>query len=240
MNPGELGVVAERHLPAALAFLRQLVEVNSFTSNASGVQTVAELTAQAFASLGLDSELQPCGLPGTGPHLFSCAGPPGEAPVLLVTHSDTVYPPDEEQRHDFHWHESPDEGRIEGPGVIDNKGGTALIWLTLKVLAEADPARFRRTPWLLAVNAAEEITGEDFGKTVTAQCGGRARAVLVFESGPVVDGGWHIVTSRKGRSTWKLAATGRSAHSGSAHGRIFFQIHWLPVSHQRSSRLWKC
>ncbi len=221
MNPESFPASATRHLPAALDLLRELVGVNSFTSNAGGVARVARITAEAFAPLGFTADFVPCGIDGTGPHLFLSrpggTGAAGGDPVLLVTHSDTVFPPEEEERSAFRWDERPDEGRIYGPGTIDNKGGTALIWLVLQVLRDIAPASFERTFWLVAANAAEEVTGDDFARVVAARCGGRARAVLVFEGGPVDGQGWHLVTSRKGRSTWRLEAAGKAAHAGSKH-----------------------
>lgn len=217
MNAASLQSAAERHLPAALDLLRRLVAINSFTANAEGVDEVARLTAAAFAPLGFEAELSPCSTPGTGHHLFLRHRGQGGDPIVLVTHSDTVFPAEEERLNDFKWDERPDEGRIYGPGTVDNKGGTALIWLLLQMLRDAVPELFERTHWLVAANAAEEITGDDFGRATAERCGGKARAVLVFEGGPVDERGWHIVTSRKGRSTWRLSAEGRAAHAGSKH-----------------------
>lgn len=217
MNVSLFQASAERHLPAALKLLRQLVEVNSFTSNAAGVDEVARMTAAAFAPLGFTAELAPCITPGTGHHLFLTHRGAGGPPIVLVTHSDTVFPPEEEKQNDFHWDERPEEGRIYGPGTVDNKGGTALIWLILQVLRESAPEAFERTHWMVAANAAEEIIGDDFGRATAERCQYQARAVLVFEGGPVDERGWHIVTSRKGRSTWRLSAEGKAAHAGSKH-----------------------
>lgn len=217
MNIPLLQASAERHLPAALDLLRQLVGVNSFTANAEGVDEVARQTAAAFAPLGFEAEMVPCSTPGTGHHLFLTHRGAGGDPIVLVTHSDTVFPPEEEKQNDFRWDERPEEGRIYGPGTVDNKGGTALIWLILQMLREAAPEAFARTHWMVAANAAEEIIGDDFGRATAERCHHRARAVLVFEGGPVDERGWHIVTSRKGRSTWRLSAEGKAAHAGSKH-----------------------
>ena len=217
MNIPLLQSAAERHLPAALHLLRQLVGVNSFTSNAAGVDEVARLTAAAFAPLGFEAELVPCTTPGTGHHLFLTRRGAGGLPIVLVTHSDTVFPPEEERQNDFRWDERPQEGRIYGPGTVDNKGGTVLIWLILQMLRDAAPEAFERGHWMVAANAAEEIIGDDFGRATAERCQQAARAVLVFEGGPVDERGWHIVTSRKGRSTWRLSAAGKAAHAGSKH-----------------------
>ncbi|MBL9179586.1 MAG: M20/M25/M40 family metallo-hydrolase [Verrucomicrobiaceae bacterium] len=208
---------AQQHQPATMDFLKRLVGVNSFTAQPSGVAAVAGLTADAFAQLGFAAELVPCSDPGTGPHVFLTRRGAGGDPIVLVTHSDTVFPPEEEQRNDFKWDERPGEGRIYGPGTVDNKGGTALIWLLLHILRDCAPEVFAQTHWIVAANAAEEVTSDDFGHVTTQRCGGKARAVLVFEGGPVDERGWHIVTSRKGRSTWRLAAEGKAAHAGSKH-----------------------
>lgn len=209
---------AEQHLPAMLELLRRLVAVNSFTANAPGVDAVVDLTAEAFAPLGFAATRVPCGIPGTGHHLFlSRHGSACREPLILVTHSDTVFPPEEERHNDFKWDVRSDEGRIYGPGTVDNKGGTALIWLMMQMLRDCTPHLFAQTDWLIAANAAEEITGDDFGRATLKQCGGKAKAVLVFEGGPVDARGWHLVTSRKGRSTWRLAAEGKAAHAGSQH-----------------------
>ncbi len=216
MNPVPFLATAERHLPATLDLLRELVGVNSFTANASGVAEVAGITATAFAPLGFSAEFVPCERPGTGPHLFLSKAGEGDF-IVLVTHSDTVFPPEEEEANGFRWDERPTEGRIYGPGTIDNKGGTALIWLILQILKEQVPEVFARTSWLVAANAAEEVTGDDFGQATARICGGRARAVLVYEGGPVDESGWHLVVSRKGRSTWRLDAEGKAAHAGSKH-----------------------
>jgi glutamate carboxypeptidase len=109
MNASLLQTAAERHLPAALDLLRRLVAINSFTANAAGVEAVARLTAEAFGPLGFTAELAPCTIPGTGPHLFLTHRGNGGDPVVLVTHSDTVFPPEEEQRNDFKWDERPEE-----------------------------------------------------------------------------------------------------------------------------------
>jgi glutamate carboxypeptidase len=216
MNPALFQAAAERHFPAALDLLRELVAVNSFTTNAGGVDEVARITFAAFEPLGFHADHVPCAFPEAGSHLFLSR--PGEGdPILLVTHSDTVFPPEEEEANDFRWDERPAEGRIYGPGTIDNKGGTALIWLALMILRDAAPEAYARPSWLVAANAAEEVTGDDFGLVTAHRCGGRAKAVLVYEGGPIDAQGWHLVVSRKGRSTWRLEAEGRAAHAGSKH-----------------------
>src|SRR5690606_19933462 len=102
-------------------------------------------------------------------------------------------------RNDFHWRPASAEGRIYGPGTVDIKGGTALLWLVLQALAEVDPARFAATEWLIAANASEEALSADFAARTQERCAA-ARAVLVFEGGRLEGRQFTLVTGRKGKA----------------------------------------
>lgn len=215
-------------LDQALDFLKRLVDVNSFTANREGVNRVAGVMAEMFAEMGFAAELVDSDHSDYGQHLFlrrrlirsgtvEDANEKSLRPVVLVTHSDTVFPPEEEQRNEFHWQESPGEGRIYGPGTVDNKGGTALIWLLLWGIRKVWPDVFAQTDWLIAANASEEVVADDFARRVKERCPAGARAVLVFEGGPRQGSEYHIVTARKGRAEFRLMAHGRAAHAGSSH-----------------------
>ncbi len=211
---------AKYHLPEALQWLREMVVINSFTTHIPGIEAVGRLTADCFHGLGFKPEFIAAENPAHGPHLFlSRSGlETGGRPVVLVTHLDTVFPAEEEQRHGFAWLE--EGNRIYGPGTVDNKGGTALIWLMLRVMKDVLPDLFERTSWLIAANSAEEVTGSDFALQTRGRCKEGVRCVLVFEGGPLDEEGYHIVTSRKGRLEYRITCTGRAAHAGSnlAHG----------------------
>jgi glutamate carboxypeptidase len=152
-----------------------------------------------------------------GSHLFLRREGKGGQPVVLVTHLDTVFPPEEEERNDFRWQPAPEENRIYGPGTVDIKGGTVLIWTMLQALRKFAPDVFESTHWLIAANASEEVLSGDFAMRAIERCPDGAKAVLVFEGGPREKDEWHVVTSRKGRAEYRLTAEGRAAHAGSAH-----------------------
>lgn len=212
-------------LDEAREFLKELVDVNSFTANRDGVNRVAQITADAFAGMGFSIERVASENRAYGDHLFLRREPPGggaagktqTGPIVLVTHSDTVFPPEEERLNDFRYRESPEEGRIYGPGAVDNKGGTVLIWLMLQGMRAALPRLFEQTDWLVAANASEEVVATDFARLVKQRCPKGARAVLVFEGGPREGSQYQIVTGRKGRAEYRLIAHGRAAHAGSSH-----------------------
>ena len=199
-------------LPEALGFLERLVRVNSFTGNPAGVDANADLVARQFSSLGFSAEHVPDPHPAFGRHLFLRRDGPGPE-VLLVTHLDTVFPPEEERLNDFGWR--PEGDRIFGPGVIDNKGGTAMIWLVLSALRLADPEVFDRTRWIIAADAAEEDLTSDFPRLCRERISSACRAALVFESCAGQSDGYSVVRSRKGSVNLLLEAEGRGAHAGS-------------------------
>ena len=209
----------EQLQPEALRWLERMVGINSFTANVEGVNALGRLTAECFAELGFAAEQVPSLDAGQGSHLYLSRPKLGAKRVLLVSHLDTVFPLEEERRNDFRWQVSAAEGRIYGPGVIDIKGGTMLIWMQLHALRECAPEVFESTDWLIALNAAEEVMSRDFARCTTERCPEGAEAVLVFEGGPVVNGEYHLVCSRKGRAEYRLTSIGRGAHAGSALDR---------------------
>lgn len=218
--PSTLHAAATRHLPSALTWLRRMVDCNSFTANASGVDAVGRLTADCFADLDFTPEFVPSLHPDHGHHLFlhrpATEPAPGQKPILFVTHLDTVFPPDEESRNHFYWHESPEEDCIHGPGVVDNKGGTIMIWLILQILRDVAPQFLAQNHLIIAANAAEEVIGSDFAQRTAERCPEGARAVLVFEGGPIEDSiRHHLVIARKGRLEMRIDCYGKGAHAGS-------------------------
>lgn len=204
-------------MPEALEWLERMVRINSFTTNVEGVNVLGKVTAEAFAELGFEPEYVPSTDPTHGSHLYLRRPGAIGAQVLLVSHLDTVFPPEEELRANFQWEPVPEEGRIYGPGTVDIKGGTVLIWMILGALQRLAPKVFEEINWLIALNSSEEVMSADFGLRTAERCASGVKAVLVYEGGPVMGGNYHLVTSRKGRASYRLTAHGKAAHAGSAH-----------------------
>jgi glutamate carboxypeptidase len=205
----------ERHLPEALRFLEGLVAVNSFTGNRAGVLRNAELIAAQFRELGFAEERVPPENPLFGDHQFFRRSGKGRGGVLLVTHLDTVYPEEEEKRHGFNW--QVESGRIYGPGVNDNKGGTVMIWLVLSALRDFAPEIFESLSWQIAANAAEEELVRDFPQLCRARMPRECRAALVFEACSGSGQGMSLARCRKGSANMRVSVEGRGAHAGSRH-----------------------
>jgi glutamate carboxypeptidase len=213
----------ESRLPAGLALLEQWVGQNSFTANPDGVNALGRATAAAFVPLGFVPEYVPSENPVYGSHLFMRRGSGQRPPVVLVTHLDTVFPPDEEVAHGFCWRPEPTEGRIYGPGTVDIKGGTLVIWLVLQALSELAPGVLDKHDWLIAANSSEEALSADFGARTAERCSqpdgkpAQAEAVLVFEGGLLRGREFTLVTGRKGKADFRVSGSGRAAHAGSFH-----------------------
>ena len=74
-----------------IALTRQWVEINSFTTNVAGVNAVGALLREAYALPSLSCRVIEGG-PEHGDHLI-WRTPAAGAPILLVGHHDTVFPP---------------------------------------------------------------------------------------------------------------------------------------------------
>jgi glutamate carboxypeptidase len=212
----------QHNMPHYLALLQQMVDINSFTANPLGVNELGEQTAAFFAELGFRAEFVQSDNPLFGRHLILTregTGPNGRpAPKIgLVSHLDTVFPPDEELRNDFHWREEAD--RIFGPGVVDIKGGTIMIYMILSALQVIYPRVFETTTWIVLLDASEEAGGSDFGRLCVDRLGDHALGCLIFEPGTWVEGRPHLVVARKGMAIYRIEVEGKAAHAGSAHNQ---------------------
>lgn len=204
-------------LDTTLALLRRMVEINSFTLNRDGVARLAQCTAEAFAPLGFAARTVPSENPDFDRHLVLDRAGTGSHCVGLVSHLDTVFPPQEEVANNFIWREVGE--RLYGPGTLDVKGGTALAHLMLSALREVAPEIFAATRWILLLNSAEEMPSPDFGHLCRQTIPATARAALVLEGGARAGDSHAVVTARKGRALFRVEAHGRSAHTGNLHAR---------------------
>ncbi|CAN5905184.1 M20 family metallopeptidase [soil metagenome] len=183
--------------------LAELVEVNSFTENVEGGRKVGAMLEQLYAIDGLTTRRVPSAT--FADHLVVSSGEASgaEAPIALVGHLDTVFPPGlfEGYRRD---------GELaRGHGVLDMKGGLVVVAWALKALAQA-----RQLPALRLVIVADEEVGSPEGQKIIHDAIGGARGALVFEAGRKND---LVITRRKGTGAVTAVAHGKAAHAGNAH-----------------------
>ena len=205
----------ETNLPAALELLRRMVGINSFTLNPDGVNALAKFTAESFAPLGFSAEMIPSTNPRFGKHLVLTRRGCGAKSIAMISHLDTVFPPEEEARNNFHW--SVEGDLIFGPGTHDIKGGTVMMWLVLNALKNHAPEIFESITWKLFLNSSEEMYSPDFGDVCRQRMDAHTLAALVFEAEGRVGKEHLVAAARKGRATWRVTVSGRGSHAGGKH-----------------------
>ena len=219
---GQIKKYLDRHLSDYLTLLEQMVAVNSFTANSAGVNELGQMTAQIFSDLGFVAETVQSVDALYGKHLIltregrSRDGRPVPK-IGLVSHLDTVFPADEELRNNFEWREEGE--RIYGPGVVDIKGGTIVIYMILSALQALAPDVFEVITWIVLLDATEETGGQDFGRLCVQRLGAEALACLVFEPGNWSGNRPHLVVARKGMVVYRIEVEGKAAHAGSSHAK---------------------
>jgi glutamate carboxypeptidase len=192
-------------LPEMEQALEELVNINSFTDNREGGCRVGARLAELLALPGLALERHAS--ERFADHLvFSSTGRPPLAPVALVGHLDTVFPPGTFEGYRR-------EGPLRrGPGVLDMKGGLVVVAWALKALAAT--CGLSALPPVRLVVVSDEEVGSPEGQGVIQRAIAGAQACLVFESGRANDA---IITRRKGTGGVVARASGRAAHAGNAH-----------------------
>ncbi len=200
----EAALAAVRHRgDEMIALTRRWVEINSFTTNVAGVNAVGALLREAFALPSLACSVIP-GAPDHGDHLV-WRTPAAGAPILLIGHHDTVFPPG----HFEGWREA--EGRATGPGALDMKGGLSVIRTALAALDEVGV--LGALP-LLVISVGDEETGSPSSMPHLRTLATGAACALVFESGRAGDA---IITRRNGVGVMTATAYGKAAHAGNNH-----------------------
>ena len=206
----------QKHLTDYLEMLRQMVAINSFTANPVGINALGERTAEIFSTLGFQAEFVQSANPEYGRHLVLTRSGTSGRTIGMVSHLDTVFSAEEEVRNNFHWRVEGD--RIYGPGTVDIKGGTVMMYMVLDAIREFVPALYEEMTWVLLLDASEETDGTDFGDLCKARLAGeQTLGCLIFEGGTFRDRQFQVVVARKGMAMFDIEVAGRAAHAGVAH-----------------------
>jgi glutamate carboxypeptidase len=216
-----------------IAFLRELVECESPSDDASAVDRFGELFADRLSAAAKVKRVPAKGSPLTGMSLFSpvigtaasaqggkgsrgCYGKhlvceftlPGRkksGQLLALGHMDTVWPLGTLEA--MPWRQA--DGRLWGPGVLDMKSGLAFFVFAMRALRELDIPVSRKV--ILQVNSDEEV-GSHTSRQLTERNASASEAVLVLEPGTGLEG--KAKTARKGVGGYRLEVTGVASHAG--------------------------
>ncbi|MDR7483588.1 MAG: M20 family metallopeptidase [Armatimonadota bacterium] len=202
MTPQDTLAAARGRLPAALALLEALVNLDTGSH---------ALDALAAAGQWLETQLEALGLqarrlefPDAGPIVVGTRAGAGRARLLFLAHYDTVFDSAEVRRRPFR----SDGQRAYGPGVADMKGGVVTLWEALRLLGASGWDDYAS---LTVLHNADEEIGSPRSRAVIEEEARRTDLCFVLEPGRP-DGS--VVTARKGVGRYTLTVHGRAAHAG--------------------------
>src|SRR5229473_3144961 len=182
--------------------LRELCSVDAYSYYKPGLDQVALCLAARMRGLGMEVNI--IERDEWGNDLLGVIQGDGNGNVLLLGHTDTVYPVGIAGTRPLRL-----EGEtLYGPGVCDMKGGILSAIYALEALLALGYRPFRELRFLCVSD--EEITKRhclDIMQRASQDCQG----VLVLEA---ARSNGDIVSARKGNAWYTLTAHGRSAHAG--------------------------
>jgi glutamate carboxypeptidase len=186
-----------------IATLRRYVEQESPSGSPEAIAALVELIASDFAALSGRVRLHKLAAYGLALQV-DFPGPRKASHVLLLGHTDTVYPLG--TLRNMPWREQ--RGRLSGPGVFDMKAGIVQALFALKALLARGPLPCAVTLLLVP----DEELGSPASRVLTERLALRSCAVLVLEPAAGEQGA--CKTSRKGIARYTLRIHGKASHAG--------------------------
>jgi glutamate carboxypeptidase len=189
-----------------LSLLKELVFLESPTSDKKAVNACGAVIADRFARIGVKATRFP--QKSVGDFLLfeypAKDDPRLDGRILVLTHIDTVWPVGQLKTMPFY----VQGDKVFGPGVLDMKAGLVLAYSALKTIRDLNLKTGRRVA--VFVNSAEETGCAEAQKRIEALAK-PADVVLCLE--PALPGGF-LKTQRKGRLVLRFDVQGVAAHAG--------------------------
>lgn len=197
---------AKTHERDVVSLIREFVECESPSDDAAAVNRFVTLFGARVAGMTKKPRRYSGG--SSGDHVrceFVLPGGGSDGQVLVLAHSDTVWPMGTLQQMPFRTR----EGRLWGPGVFDMKAGIAFFIFAMRALRDLRIPVRRRV--VLQINSDEEV-GSPSSRSLTEEAALASSAVLVLEPGTGLDG--KLKTARKGVGDYNIRVKGRASHAG--------------------------
>ena len=182
--------------------LKDLVEIESHTSDVEGITQIVDYFEGRFKDLGWDTEVIPTN-DSTGPILKCCNKKTGHYDITFMGHMDTVFPKGIIQAFPF----SRDNEYVYGPGVADMKQGDLMMYY----LAKYVPNLKERNVSVCMLFTPDEETSSTASVPHLRTIAQHSDAVIVMEAG-WINGDRCI--SRNGKYCAHIVFEGIAAHSG--------------------------
>ena len=198
-------------VPAYLETLKALVLTESGSRDADGLAAVADQLEMHLTELGFTTERHPStAADGAGADtVVGVKFGTGRQKVLLMAHMDTVYEKGILETEPYR----EDGNLIYGPGIVDAKGGIAMILHTLRVLDRIGWDDY--ATMTVSFNPDEEIGSPGSGDLIAA-LGAEADTVLSFEPTWAGAPGDYLLFGTATYARFRLEVRGRASHAGTA------------------------
>ncbi|MFF2369131.1 M20/M25/M40 family metallo-hydrolase [Agromyces sp. NPDC058110] len=206
-TPQLLLAAARAEQPRFRGDLARIVNIDSGSYDAAGVNRVGEWAAKALTADGFDVEiLETAEIDGDrfGSVVAATKRGSGTARIVLFAHLDTVFPEGTAAARPY----SEYGRRAFGPGVCDDAAGIAAALTAARVLTET---RFDGYKELVIVLTPDEEIGSPASRDLLASIVAGADAALCMECAR--ENG-DLVAARMGVADVLVQITGRAAHSG--------------------------
>ncbi len=190
-------------------------KINTGSWNTEGLKAFAPKLVEAFAETDAQVELiEPTPIEkiedngevtafATGPVFQATARPDAPSQIIFTGHYDTVFP-----KGTFTDITDLGDGRLNGPGLTDMKGGICVMLEAIKAF-EAGPLK-DQLGYRIILTPDEEI-GNHASNAAIMEAAAKAHIGLTFE--PCMEDG-SFSGARKGSAVWDIIFQGRSAHAG--------------------------
>lgn len=216
LSKAETAMVAtvDKESDRTIALLERMVNQNSGTLNLEGVRAMGAMLQPEFEALGF--KVAWIDVPETkraGHFVATHKGSGKGKRMLLIAHIDTVF----EAGSPFQKFVR-DGDKAVGPGVVDDKGGIAVIVAALRAMQQA--GTLKGADIMVMLTGDEEKTGDPIplARRDLVEAGKWADVALEYENLAQEDGREWGTVARRSANNWTLTATGKTGHGGSVFG----------------------
>lgn len=205
-----LADAASRQVPATVETIRELAAIESGSGDAVGLATMADILEARLNALGLRTERHSSAADVGADTVVGTLKGTGKQRVMLMAHMDTVF-----ERGTLDAMPIRQEGnKLFGPGVLDAKGGIAVILHSLEILDQRGWLDYDTLTILF--NPDEEIGSAGSAPLIT-DLASRSETVLSFEvGGDGTRGMKWILAGTASYAQVTLEVRGLASHAGSA------------------------
>lgn len=193
--------------PAVVKTLERLVKIESGTGDAEGIAAAGSLLEGELKALGFTVTRQKAAGAVVGDNIVGKLRGRGGKSLLLLSHMDTVYPRGMLAKAPFRI----EGNKAYGPGIADDKGGSAVILHALKLLTTYG---FRDFATITVLFNVDEEKGSFGSRDLIQQEARAADYVLSFEPTSAERESFYLGTS--GIAYVQADIKGKASHAGAA------------------------